>query len=65
MWPTLYFGAINLWKVVPAGMYYSSHDEQVERVWGRHDPVHAHQSSPVVQNDNPVHRRMIKILSAR
>lgn len=35
-WPMLHFGPVNLWTVMDAHSFYSSREEQEERIWRKY-----------------------------
>ncbi len=65
LWPALHFGPVNLWTVMSALMFYSTHDEQEKIVWREYDQViHATRTKAIVP-DSPAIGRIGMLIAAR
>jgi len=63
-WPMLHFGPVNLWTVMPAAMFYASHEEQVEMIWHEYDCQNVHIAGSVVIN-SPVLGQVATLIAPR
>lgn len=63
-WPTLHFGPVNLWTVMPALMFHSSREKQEEMVWCEHSSQYVHAQHLIVVN-SPLLGKMASITALR
>jgi len=63
-WPTLYFGPVNLWTVMPAAMFYASHEEQKKMVW-RTYPHKKKKRKKFMTINNPTLKRITSLVEVR